>query len=62
MKDMNGTIREVFAYASGIEGLTGAAIIETSHVVMHRLGSSLTPPMLQLDVYSCAEFDPEVKV
>ena len=42
----------------GNEGLTGGAIIETSHVIMH-CWDKVEPPIMQLDVYSCGEFDPE---
>jgi len=41
----------------GNEGLTGGAVIETSHVVMH-CWDRVEPPIMQLDVYSCSEFDP----
>jgi S-adenosylmethionine/arginine decarboxylase-like enzyme len=41
----------------GNEGLTGGAIIETSHVIMH-CWDRVEPPIMQLDVYSCSEFDP----
>ena len=41
----------------GNEGLTGGAIIETSHVIMH-CWDKVEPPIMQLDVYSCSEFDP----
>ena len=41
----------------GNEGLTGGAVIETSHVVMH-CWDRVKPPIMQLDVYSCSEFDP----
>ena len=40
----------------GNTGLTVAAIIETSHIVMHTW-DELNPAMIQLDVYSCGEFD-----
>jgi len=42
----------------GNEGLTGGAIIETSHIVMH-VWDEPDPALLQFDVYSCGEFDPE---
>jgi S-adenosylmethionine/arginine decarboxylase-like enzyme len=41
----------------GNEGLTGGVIIETSHVIMH-CWDRVEPPIMQLDVYSCSEFDP----
>jgi S-adenosylmethionine/arginine decarboxylase-like enzyme len=40
----------------GNRGLTVAAIIETSHIVIHTW-DELNPAMIQLDVYSCGEFD-----
>jgi S-adenosylmethionine/arginine decarboxylase-like enzyme len=46
-----------YSNLEGNEGLTGAAIIETSHVVMH-CWDRVDPPVMQLDVYSCSEFDP----
>jgi len=42
----------------GNRGITGAAIIETSHIVMH-VWDEPEPALLQFDVYSCGEFDPE---
>jgi len=43
----------------GNRGITGAAIIETSHIVMH-VWDECVPAVMQFDVYSCGEFDPEV--
>ena len=42
----------------GNRGITGAAIIETSHIVMH-VWDEPNPALLQFDVYSCGEFNPE---
>jgi hypothetical protein len=42
----------------GNRGITGVAIIETSHIVMH-CWDEPDPALLQFDVYSCGEFDPE---
>ena len=42
----------------GNRGITGAAIIETSHIVMH-VWDEVHPALMQFDVYSCGEFDPE---
>jgi S-adenosylmethionine/arginine decarboxylase-like enzyme len=42
----------------GNRGITGAAIIETSHIVMH-IWDEIHPALMQFDVYSCGEFDPE---
>ena len=41
----------------GNRGITGAAIIETSHIVMH-VWDEVNPALMQFDVYSCGEFDP----
>jgi len=41
----------------GNKGVTAIAIIETSHVVMH-LWDEVKPALIQLDVYSCAEMNP----
>ena len=42
----------------GNRGITGAAIIETSHIVMH-VWDEPHPALMQFDVYSCGEFDPK---
>jgi S-adenosylmethionine/arginine decarboxylase-like enzyme len=42
----------------GNRGITGAAIIETSHIVMH-VWDECSPALMQFDVYSCGPFDPE---
>lgn len=42
----------------GNRGLTVAAIIETSHIVMHTW-DECTPSIIQLDVYTCGPFDPQ---
>jgi S-adenosylmethionine/arginine decarboxylase-like enzyme len=43
----------------GNRGLTAAVLIETSHIVLHAWDEE-NPAMLQLDVYSCSEVDPQV--
>ena len=43
----------------GNKGLTGFAIIETSHVALH-VWEEPNPALLQLDVYTCGPFKPEV--
>ena len=43
----------------GNEGLTAVAIIETSHVALH-VWDKQDPPLLQLDVYTCGPFKPEI--
>tara|TARA_R110000772_G_scaffold49280_2_gene113431 strand:- start:887 stop:1468 length:582 start_codon:yes stop_codon:yes gene_type:complete len=42
----------------GNRGITGAAIIETSHIIMH-VWDEVSPALMQFDVYSCGAFDPE---
>ena len=39
----------------GNAGITGVAIIETSHIVMHTWDEN-NPSLIQLDVYSCKDF------
>ena len=41
----------------GNRGLTVASIIETSHIVLHSWDET-DPAIVQLDVYTCGEFDP----
>ena len=43
----------------GNRGLTVAAIIETSHVVMHTW-DEMEPGIIQLDVYTCGALDTNV--
>ena len=42
----------------GNRGITAVAIIETSHITMH-IWDEVKPALMQFDVYSCGEFDPE---
>ncbi len=49
----------IYHNVPGNRGITGAAIIETSHIVMH-VWDEPSPALMQFDVYSCGEFDPEV--
>jgi S-adenosylmethionine decarboxylase len=42
----------------GNRGITGVAIIETSHITMH-IWDEPNPALMQFDVYSCGEFDVE---
>jgi S-adenosylmethionine/arginine decarboxylase-like enzyme len=42
----------------GNRGITAVAIIETSHIAMH-IWDEVKPALMQFDVYSCGEFDPE---
>ena len=48
----------IYHNVPGNRGITGAAIIETSHIVMH-VWDEPSPALMQFDVYSCGEFDPE---
>ena len=43
----------------GNRGITGIAVIETSHSAIH-VWDEPNPALMQIDVYSCAEFDPYV--
>ena len=43
----------------GNKGMTSVTIIETSHIALHTW-DEVTPALLQLDVYSCADFDPNI--
>lgn len=42
----------------GNEGTTAVAIIETSHIALH-IWDADSPAVMQLDVYSCADFNPQ---
>jgi S-adenosylmethionine/arginine decarboxylase-like enzyme len=42
-----------------IEGITGAAIIETSVILYCTSWDEVHPALMQFDVYSCGEFNPE---
>ena len=42
---------------AGNRGLTVAAIIETSHIVLHSWDET-DPAIIQLDVYTCGAFEP----
>ena len=41
----------------GNKGMTSVAIIETSHIALH-IWDEVNPGLMQLDVYSCADFNP----
>ena len=41
----------------GNKGMTSVAIIETSHIALH-IWDEVNPGLMQLDVYSCADFLP----
>ena len=40
----------------GNRGITGIAVIESSHIAIH-VWDETNPALMQIDVYSCAEFD-----
>ena len=48
----------IYHNVPGNRGITGVAIIETSHIVMH-VWDEPSPALIQFDVYSCGAFDPE---
>ena len=41
----------------GNKGMTSVAIIETSHIALH-IWDEVSSGLMQLDVYSCADFNP----
>ena len=41
----------------GNRGITGIAVIETSHIAIH-IWDEPVPALIQMDVYSCADFYP----
>jgi len=41
----------------GNRGITAIAVIETSHIAMH-VWDEPSPALMQLDIYSCSEFNP----
>jgi len=43
----------------GNAGLTGVVIIETSHIALH-VWDETDPGLMQLDVYTCGPFDPNI--
>lgn len=53
--------RSFFVPDEGNEGLTGQIALSTSHIAAH-VWSELKPARIELDVYSCAEYDPLVIV
>ncbi len=58
MKIMMGPIVG-YSPVVGNRGLTAAVVIETSHIVVHAWDEE-SPAMLQLDVYTCSDLDPEI--
>lgn len=58
MKILQGPIT-TYLDVPGNRGVTGVVIIETSHIALHVWDES-DPGLLQLDVYTCSDLDPEV--
>ncbi len=58
MKILSGP-HAVYLDKAGNRGLTAVTVIETSHIAIH-VWDEGTPGLIQLDVYSCKEFNPEV--
>ena len=56
MKILMGPYVKYFTM-EGNRGITGIAVIETSHIAIH-VWDEPNPALMQIDVYSCAEFDP----
>ena len=56
MKELYGPVAS-YCKMEGNRGITAFAIIETSHIAMHIWDES-NPSLVQLDVYSCSDFDP----
>ena len=45
-----------YCHMKGNRGITGIAVIETSHIVMH-VWDEPHPALMQFDIYSCGEFN-----
>ena len=58
MKICQGPIT-AYVDVPGNAGLTGLVIIETSHIALH-CWDETDPGLVQLDVYSCSDFDPQL--
>lgn len=57
MKIMAGPLA-YYCEVEGNRGATAFCIIETSHIALHSWDED-DPALIQLDVYSCADFEPE---
>jgi S-adenosylmethionine/arginine decarboxylase-like enzyme len=57
MKILHGPV-SVYCDKTGNRGITGFALIETSHIALHTWDET-DPATLQLDVYTCSELDIE---
>jgi S-adenosylmethionine/arginine decarboxylase-like enzyme len=58
MKILRGPY-SVYSDVEGNRGMTGVCIIETSHIAIH-VWDEESPALMQLDVYSCKDFDKDV--
>jgi S-adenosylmethionine/arginine decarboxylase-like enzyme len=58
MKPLFGPIAR-YCWTPGNRGVTGFAIIETSHVAVH-IWDEPNPAVVQFDVYTCGEFNPDM--
>jgi len=57
MKAMYGPTA-TYCKMPGNKGVTAFAIIETSHIALH-IWDEVNPALVQLDVYSCSDFEPK---
>ena len=57
MKAMYGPTA-TYCKLPGNRGVTAFAIIETSHIALH-IWDEVNPALVQLDVYSCSDFEPK---
>lgn len=57
MKIMMGPFVQ-YCDIEGNRGYTAVTIIETSHIALH-IWDEQHPPLMQLDVYTCSELDPD---
>lgn len=48
-----------YVEAEGNCGIAGIVMIETSHVSVH-CWDKQNPPLAQIDIYSCASYDPKI--
>ena len=58
MKILAGPISANIDYMPGNNGPTCVVIIETSHFACH-VWNDVDPALIQLDVYTCSELDPQ---
>ena len=49
----------VYSDMPGNQGLTSVTIIENSHIAVH-VWDEVSPALMEMDAYSCAEFDPQL--